>query len=340
VHLLWPALLGLVIAGLAAWAAARLTGAERGSPAVQLMAFTPYVAAAAPVPVAAALLCGLWWHAVVAVIVLVVLLGCVLPRGRLGGLTSAQAGARSADGVRLRVLTANLWNGRADATALVEQVRQQRIDLLAVQEHTADGERALDAAGLGAQLPYRISHPRPDAGGSALFSRFPLQGGGLRRLTTHTQAYARLELPGAVPVAVESAHPCAPTRPETCRRWASELAAQPAASDGGAVRVLLGDFNATLDHGPLRALIATGYRDAAAATGAGLIGTWPYAGRRFPPVTLDHVLADRRIAVCAVSVRSLLGSDHRAVYAELVVPSTGSTAAEASADVASATGLR
>jgi endonuclease/exonuclease/phosphatase (EEP) superfamily protein YafD len=321
VQLFWPVLLGLVIASFAAWAAARLSGVERGSPAVQLMAFTPYVAVGALLPAAAALLSGLWWHAAAALIVAMILLCCVLPRGRLGGLTGAPAGARSDDGVPLRVLTANLWNGHAEAAALVEHVRRLQIDLLAVQEHTRDGERALDAAGLGDRLPHRVSHPRPDAGGSALFSRFPLRDGGLRRLTTHTQAHARLELRGAVPVTVESAHPCAPTRSETCRRWASELAAQPGARDGGAVRVLLGDFNATLDHGPLRRLIATGYRDAAAVAGVGLVGTWPFAGRRYPKVTLDHVLADRRIAVHDVSVRPLPGSDHRAVYAELVVPS-------------------
>ena len=45
------------------------------------------------------------------------------------------------------------------------------------------------------------------------------------------------------------------------------------------------------------------------------------AGRRIPPaVTIDHVLADARIGVRAVSVHTIPGTDHRAVFAELVLP--------------------
>jgi endonuclease/exonuclease/phosphatase family metal-dependent hydrolase len=90
----------------------------------------------------------------------------------------------------------------------------------------------------------------------------------------------------------------------------------------GPVRVLLGDFNATLDHGGLRELIATGYRDAAEVTGQGLVGTWgPYDGDRIPPVVIDHVLADRRIGVRRFAVHGIPGGDHRAIVAELTLPS-------------------
>jgi endonuclease/exonuclease/phosphatase family metal-dependent hydrolase len=85
--------------------------------------------------------------------------------------------------------------------------------------------------------------------------------------------------------------------------------------------VLAGDFNATLDHSGLRRLIRTGYRDAAATVGAGLAGTWgPYDGDPIPPVTIDHVLVDRRVRVRSVSVHRVPGSDHRAVLAELALP--------------------
>jgi len=40
----------------------------------------------------------------------------------------------------------------------------------------------------------------------------------------------------------------------------------------------------------------------------------------FPRVTIDHVLADRRVGVRRVDVRPLPGGDHRAVFAELVLP--------------------
>jgi endonuclease/exonuclease/phosphatase family metal-dependent hydrolase len=84
--------------------------------------------------------------------------------------------------------------------------------------------------------------------------------------------------------------------------------------------LLLGDFNATLDHAPLQALLRSGYRDAAATLGDGFIGTWPYDGTRLPKVTIDHVLADTRIAIRAVSAHQVDDTDHRAVYAQLRLP--------------------
>jgi endonuclease/exonuclease/phosphatase (EEP) superfamily protein YafD len=106
---------------------------------------------------------------------------------------------------------------------------------------------------------------------------------------------------------------------EAC--WEDGLRALPAAD--GQARVLAGDFNATLDHGGLRRLLATGYRDAADVTGEGLLATWPYHGRRartVPPVTLDHVLADRGIALRRFRTFALPRTDHRAIFAQLTLP--------------------
>jgi endonuclease/exonuclease/phosphatase family metal-dependent hydrolase len=108
--------------------------------------------------------------------------------------------------------------------------------------------------------------------------------------------------------------------------WAAHLADQPVPAPDGPLRVLLGDCNASLDHAPLRRLLRAGYRDAAATRGRGLLPTWPFrlATLRFwtPPVTLDHVLADRRLGVRFFATRPTEGSDHRAVLAELVLPRT------------------
>ena len=63
------------------------------------------------------------------------------------------------------------------------------------------------------------------------------------------------------------------------------------------MRILAGDFNATLDHRELRRLVGTGYEDAAAEAGAGLRGTWPDRGPFLPVFTIHHVLADARCGV-------------------------------------------
>ncbi|MFG1701563.1 endonuclease/exonuclease/phosphatase family protein [Nonomuraea sp. M3C6] len=83
--------------------------------------------------------------------------------------------------------------------------------------------------------------------------------------------------------------------------------------------MLAGDFNATLDHLPMRDLLAAGYRDAADVMGRGFLATWPQSSK-MPGVTIDHVLADSRMAVREFGVAGLKGTDHRPVFAELRLP--------------------
>jgi endonuclease/exonuclease/phosphatase (EEP) superfamily protein YafD len=83
------------------------------------------------------------------------------------------------------------------------------------------------------------------------------------------------------------------------------------------IRILAGDFNASLDHSPLRDVIAGGYTDAGDATGTGLHPTWPADWRIPPMITIDHVLYDKRASAVTTSVHTVPGTDHRALFAEL-----------------------
>ncbi|GAA4676446.1 endonuclease/exonuclease/phosphatase family protein [Phytohabitans rumicis] len=302
----------LAVPGLL-WAAVRLLGVERG-PLVQLLAFTPYVAGWSLVPVALALGLRRWWPAGVAAVAAVALIGVVAPR--------AVGATQPVDGPRLRVLTANILGGGADMAVLAQLVREHDVDVLAVQEFTPGSAALLDAYGLAELMPYRQLNPVDSAAGSGLYSRLPITDGGVRRNDGgFTQAYATVHAPDAAPVTVESVHPAAPYSVAMVPSWRTDLNGQPRATPEGPIRVLAGDFNATLDHAPLRRLLDSGYRDAADAAGAGLTGTWgPYDGDRIPPVAIDHVLVDRRVGVRDVSVLRLPGSDHRPVLAELALP--------------------
>ncbi len=300
----------------AGWALARVAGLDRG-PLVQLLAFTPYALLGTLVPLLLALALRRRWPAVVAAVVTTTLVAVVAPRA----LPSTQP---AVTGPTVRLLTANLLAGAADPAAVVDLVRTGRVDVLVVQEFTPSAQAELDRLGLDQLLPYRHLNPVVGTPGSGLYARHPISGGGIRTLRGgwgFTQAYATVAVPGAPEVRVESAHPSAPYAVDQTGYWRADLAAQPPATPQGALSILAGDFNATLDHGPLRALLRTGYVDAAAAVGAGLVGTWgPYDGDRIPPVTIDHVLVDRRIAVRDVTVRPLPGSDHRMILAELALP--------------------
>jgi endonuclease/exonuclease/phosphatase (EEP) superfamily protein YafD len=90
--------------------------------------------------------------------------------------------------------------------------------------------------------------------------------------------------------------------------------------------VLAGDFNATLDHRPMRRLLGEGLSDAARESNAGWQATWPVNERRgglLPPglglMTLDHVLVSHDFSAISTSTHEVPGSDHLALVARLAV---------------------
>jgi endonuclease/exonuclease/phosphatase (EEP) superfamily protein YafD len=305
----------LLVVPCALWVAVRLLGLERGFPLVPLMAFTPLIAAAAVLVVAVTALLRQGVAALAAAVLACALVVSVAPRA-LGG-PSAPEGA---SGPRLRVLSVNMHFGTGSAEALVALVRRTRPDVVSVQELTPGLARGLDDAGLAELLPEGVVDPRPRSPGIGLYASVPLAPGsappGRRR---YPLAVASARLPGGPPVELVAVHVTPPFRHQVAA-WRGDLRALPRGTAEGSVRILAGDFNATLDHAELRRLLDSGYEDAAAEVGAGLRATWPNGRRLPPPVTIDHVLADARCGVRAFSTHPIPGTDHRAVLAELVLP--------------------
>ncbi|GGO66973.1 endonuclease/exonuclease/phosphatase family protein [Nonomuraea cavernae] len=297
---------------LAAGTAMRVGGLEWGVFLVPMVAFTPYFGVAALVVLAIAVAARSRVAIALLLAVCACLAWCVAPR--------AVGATAVAEGRPLRVLTANLNGGRGDVTVIVDLVRRLDVDVLSIQELTWSARQRLDAAGLEGLLPYEVTQPAPRGPeGSGVYARHPLrERGGLFRPVGHRMPVAEVALPGGSAVEVVVVHPVAPV-PPTVPEWEAGIATLPPAPAAGPPRLLAGDFNATLDHAVFRRLLATGYTDAAAATGQGLVPTWP-AGRGLPPlVAIDHVLGDARVRPVAVQVHDLPGSDHRALFADLRV---------------------
>jgi endonuclease/exonuclease/phosphatase (EEP) superfamily protein YafD len=301
----------------AGWAAGRLAGVDRlrsvQAPLAPLMSFTPYVAAAAPL---GSLL--LRRKSSAAGLVLggsgVVLGALVLPR-------VVKRRRPEARGPVLRILTANLLFGMAEAEAVVELVRRTGADVLFVQELTDDAVTRLKQAGLGDLLGHEMLEGcGDDSHGSGIYSRFPLGEGIALGPSSMAQPTARLELPAGGPVDLVCVHPRSPvpmSSHERVARWRADLSVLPPPADPP--RILAGDFNATLDHALFRRLLRLGHVDAAVQVGDGLRPTWGPKGR--PAIlTIDHVLLDPRCAVLRTSVHMVPGSDHRALYAEIRLP--------------------
>ena len=110
-----------------------------------------------------------WPAAAVSGAVAVLFAALVLPRA----FPADQSGLPS-NGPELRVMTANLFLGQADADSVVQLVRDQDVDLLSVQELTPEEARALKAAGLDRLLPERAVFAAPQSSGAGLFSRWAL----------------------------------------------------------------------------------------------------------------------------------------------------------------------
>jgi len=112
-------------------------------------------------------------------------------------------------------------------------------------------------------------------------------------------------------------HPRAPEPVGSERSWRRDLLALRALCRAG--WILAGDFNATIDHSPMRALLDAGCSDAAASTGQGLKATWSAGPLALVRVPIDHVLSSGRWRATRSGVLRIQGSDHRAVWAELAL---------------------
>jgi endonuclease/exonuclease/phosphatase family metal-dependent hydrolase len=304
-----------VLAPWLAWAVVRTFGLDSGGRVVPAMAFTPLALLSSVVPLVVVLALRRWAVLALWAVVAGALLIAVLPRA-LAGPNPPMSG-----GIALRVMTANLYQGRADPATIVALVREHRVDVLSLQELTPEEVAKLDAAGLRRLLPYRDVDARGGASGTGLFASRPLRRlPQINALGLMAEPRALVRVDGAPPVEIEAVHPPPPLHAQV-GVWQRMLREIPAVErTRPTLRIVAGDFNATLDHRELRRVLDRGFVDAADATGEGLRTTWP-AGRRLPPeITIDHVLIDPRIAARALSVHTVPRSDHRAVIATLELP--------------------
>jgi endonuclease/exonuclease/phosphatase (EEP) superfamily protein YafD len=306
----WPIWIGVV--PIAGFAAIRTTGLDRGFPCLAAMAFTPYVATVAPLLAAVGLAFQNWAAAIVSALATISFAATILPR------TFGRATVSAVGGETLRVLAANAHEGSASPRGIIDLVARLKPDILTIEELTPQLNSELEAAGLGSHLPFGVIDAGRYSSGTGIYSRFPL-----RRLaaadSVPRMARAEATVSAGRGIRIVAVHPYPPDHRTQTRVWEELLAALPTAGRGSAW-ILAGDFNATLDMSPFRKLLGRGYQDAGEAAGKGLQATFPQGGLLPPPITIDHILADRRLGIVSYSVEPLANSDHRAIFAELALP--------------------
>jgi endonuclease/exonuclease/phosphatase (EEP) superfamily protein YafD len=158
-------------------------------------------------------------------------------------------GTKSDAGPTVRVVSANLRYGRADAAALV-QLGAKHADILAVQELTPEKADLLSAAGIDKTFPYHLLRAREGAAGVGIWSRYPIGYG-----RDYDEFWLGLiTVPVQIPdfegeLTVIAAHRSAPW-PDPLEGWRDDLARlnttlQDIAALARGPVILAGDLNAT-----------------------------------------------------------------------------------------------
>ncbi len=284
---------------------------DRVAPLVQAVVLVPYLSLASLLATLILFGTGRRGLGMWALVVTVAYAGALLPRWAVAPKPVPQ-------GTPLRVMTANLQDGGADAGDLIWRIRQQHPDLLSVQELTPGAASALQRAGIGRYLPNQVLRAAPKDAGTGLYSRLPLTNGrSLSRQSTFDLARADMSV-GRVRVDTVAVDTRPPLLGSSTPDWYRDLSLLPHPTAPG-MQLLAGNFNGTEDQRGFRNVVDLGYRDAAISVGRGLKPTW--SQWTVPPISIDHVLTERSVSTTAVRTYPLPGSDHRILMAELVLTS-------------------
>lgn len=215
----------------------------------------------------------------------------------------------------LTVMTLSLREGRADAGEIVALARDRDVDVLVLEEVTPAARDRLRAAGLDDLLPNVGGIARDGSRGTMVFSAYGLSE--QQEIASRNGAY-RLRVAAKEPFWLIAVHTSQPL--ELPAEWAKDWrAVNQVADDLEGPRIVVGDFNATLDHRPVRDLLGTGLTDAAERANEGWQPTWPGLPGLAGIVTIDHVLHSTEFDTIRTTSERVRGTDHQALIADLVL---------------------
>ncbi len=264
------------------------------------------------------LVCQVVWHA-----------GFFIPAPRIAEKAVEPVPTQTTTDTVMRVMTLNTKNGNADAEQIVSIVREQRVEVLALQEVSTSLIERLSAAGLDELLPSHVfgaAGPQDNGGINVIYALAPMRDVSESILPITASAVPACTITaGTHEVRLVSAHPSSP-KTGTKGFWNESL------TNLGTLRkydneyLIMGDFNSTWDHSRYRKMLGDTLLDASQQAGGGFHMTYPsephYAMIPVPPmIEIDHIVYSKNsgMSVGDLETAKIEGTDHFALLGTWVV---------------------
>jgi endonuclease/exonuclease/phosphatase (EEP) superfamily protein YafD len=228
-----------------------------------------------------------------------------------------QAGSGPKTGLAIRLLALNVEYSQATGAAASRQIKANNPDIVVLSELSVKNLRGLDLK----QYRYSWERPEESAFGQGIYSRWPIVDRATWSYQEVTMAIATVQTPRGA-VRVYQVHTMAPQNSRGRVVWAAQLKRLTELLNAEQLPfIAAGDFNASTWDGPYSGVLGGRKHIVDAGAGRGYLPTWPSGRKWLPPVyELDHVLVPRDIGVRHFRVLGPMGSDHRAVVADLLLP--------------------
>lgn len=214
----------------------------------------------------------------------------------------------------MRLLTVNLWHGRADAADFDAMLGRVRPDLVVAQEVAPDAAEVLVA-----RFTHGLVEGRADSHGRAMVSNQPIDVRSLE-LPYRPGCVAAVPIDGTA-VSVFGVHLANPIDRHEALTRRQQLAELRRSLPVEGPLVVTGDLNSTPMwplYRRLRRELRDGVADWARREGTRPRRTWGPTAAWPALLRIDHVLV-RGVTLTGVDVLPVAGGDHRAVVADMVV---------------------
>jgi endonuclease/exonuclease/phosphatase (EEP) superfamily protein YafD len=233
----------------------------------------------------------------------------------------------------LRVLSSNVNTQNQNYPKVLSLVRQEKPDIAVFMEVNADWIKELDS--LKDILPYSVVNANPYNLGIAVYSKRQLQNASINFFgTTNNPSIVGSLIFNRKFISLIAIHPPPPFKPALFQARNKQLGEiTKYVNSLSSPVVIVGDFNITMWSQYYKNFVRkTGLRNA--RQGFGILPTWPIK-TNYPPysriplpltwllsIPIDQCLISPSLKVASIRTGANVGSDHRPLIADLVIPET------------------